>query len=274
MAFTTVYPTYSLEFLIDEVQDFMVDLTGTRFDKREVINAINNSIRVLPPKWTTPVEDKTTLAYDQDTHEYTIPSAFSYLSRILFEPVLTTDPPYEVYDFYTIGNRFYFKKKYYTYDTKQMYLYGEGPVSAFNVVKGEDGVANGTTTFTDANAKFSTGSPAVSPGDNIFITQSSNNDAAVSQHTVNVVNSDTQLTLSGSPSSASSCQYIIADLTDTTDVPFSYLLYKSAYFLYLTWWHKGVSKDVDASARKSQYLNEQAMLELEESKGRHMPRSR
>lgn len=274
MAFTTVYPTYTLEFLITEIQDFMVDLTGTRFDKREVINAINNAIRVLPPKWTVPVEDKTSLDYDEDTHEYTLPSTLTYLSRVFFAPIDTDDPPYEVYDFYTIGNKLYFKRKYYNYDAKDMYLYGEGPISAFDVVKGEDGVANGTTTFTDANAKFSTGSPAVSVGDTIYITQSSNNDAAVGTYTVSTVNSDTQLTLSGSPSSAANCQYIVVGLTDTTDAPFGYLLYKSAYFLYLTWWHKGVSKDVDASAKKSQYLNEQAMLELEESKGRHLPRSR
>jgi len=274
MAFTTVYTTHTLEYLVQEVQDFMVDLTGTRFDKRETINAINNAIQVLPPKWTVPVEDKTSLDYDEDTHEYTLPTTFRYLSRVFFAPILSTDPPYEVFDFYTMGNKLYFRKKYYSYDTKDIYLYGEGPVPAFSVVKGEDGVTDGTTSFTDANALFSTGSPAVAVGDNVYITQSSNSDVAVGVYTVSAIVSDTEITLSGSPSSASSCQYIIADISDTTDAPYGYLLYKTAYFLYLNWWHKGVSKDVDASAKKSQYLNEQSMLELEEGKGRHMPRSR
>lgn len=259
----------SLKTLLKEIPDLHADLGQQRFNVREIVSAINNAINTIWPKWHILVVDET-LTYAADALEYTIPSSMEDPVEIWLEPTTSGQPWKQVTEWDVYNDKIHFRKVYRSYDGQTMRIVGVKKPTTFLNVRGESGTIN-STTFTDSTASFVT--DGVQANDELHIVQSGSNDVAVGKYLVSTVDSETQLTLSsGGPTNIGSCVYTIIRPSQTTDIPYVYLLHMSAHFLYLMWFNRGVGKDVDMAGQRANFYAELAVSKLEELKKRHRVR--
>lgn len=281
--------TYSAETYIEEVYDFLSDRDEERWDRREILNALNLAIRRVWPKWSSTVvlssgdtdeDGDSVLSYDQEDFDYAVPAEMDDVIEIYLEPFDTTRPWFKATDWYIRNDVIYFDKAYRRYDGQSMRIVGVRKPTKLILSKGKTGtLTNGDATFTDSNGTFvadgfSAGNEPSGADWKLAVVESANDDAAVDVYTVASVTDGENLELDSNytGTTSSNCVYVLYNGAQTTDVPFPFMLHMAAHFMYLLWGHKGIGKDVELAADWAQYHYEQAFVELEEEKKRHRPR--